>query len=94
MRVSVFRGDFGFQNYLAHRPITVMLDGEPVDKVVRADDELGWVEVNVVGEDGLFLIEGGEVVSEILHGNVSFSYAGMDSASEDADPSEEEPTDA
>lgn len=77
MKFSVFKDDEGYENYIAHRPIMVYLDGNSLPHVVRADTSEGWAEFSVIGEDGLFLIENSEIVTDITNGLVEVTGVGL-----------------
>lgn len=78
MKLSVFKGDDGYENYLAHRPIVVYVNGEMLNNVVRLDTAEGWAEFNVKDADGLFLIENGEIVTDIAEGLIEIQGDGID----------------
>lgn len=78
MKISVFKGDEGYENYLAHRPIVVYVNGEMLNNVVRLDTDEGWAEFNVKDVDGLFLIENGEIVTDIAEGLVELQGDGIE----------------
>lgn len=78
MKLSVFKGDEGYENYLAHRPIVVYVNGELLNNVVRLDTAEGWAEFNVKDADGLFLIENGEIVTDIAEGLVEIQGDGIE----------------
>jgi hypothetical protein len=78
MKISVFKGDEGYENYLAHRPIVVYVNGEMLNNVVRLDTAEGWAEFNVKDADGLFLIENGEIVTDIAEGLVEIQGDGIE----------------
>ena len=78
MKISVFKGDEGYENYLAHRPIVVYVNGELLNNVVRLDTAEGWAEFNVKDADGLFLIENGEIVTDIAEGLVEIQGDGIE----------------
>lgn len=78
MKLSVFKGDEGYENYLAHRPIVVYVNGEMLNNVVRLDTAEGWAEFNVKDSDGLFLIENGEIVTDIAEGLVEIQGDGIE----------------
>lgn len=78
MKLSVFKGDEGYENYLAHRPIVVYVNGEILNNVVRLDTAEGWAEFNVKDADGLFLIENGEIVTDIAEGLVEIHGDGIE----------------
>lgn len=78
MKLSVFKGDDGYENYLAHRPIVVYVNGEILNNVVRLDTAEGWAEFNVKDADGLFLIENGEIVTYIAEGLVEIQGDGIE----------------
>lgn len=78
MKFSVFKGDEGYENYLAHRPIVVYVNGEMLNNVVRLDTAEGWAEFNVKDADGLFLIENGEIVTDIAEGLVEIEGDGIE----------------
>lgn len=78
MKISVFKGDEGYENYLAHRPIVVYVNGEMLNNVVRLDTDEGWAEFNVKDADGLFLIENGEIVTDIAEGLVEIQGDGVE----------------
>ncbi len=78
MKLSVFKGDDGYENYLAHRPIVVYVNGEILNNVVRLDTDEGWAEFNVKDADGLFLIENGEIVTDIAEGLVEIQGDGIE----------------
>lgn len=77
MKLSVFKGDEGYENYLAHRRIVVYVNGEMLNNVVRLDAAEGWAEFNVKDADGLFLIENGEIVTDIAEGVVEIEGEGI-----------------
>lgn len=78
MKLSVFKGDEGYENYLAHRHIVVYVNGEMLNNVVRLDTGEGWAEFNVKDADGLFLIENGEIVTDIAEGLVEIQGDGIE----------------
>lgn len=78
MKLSVFKGDEGYENYLAHRPVVVYVNGEILNNVVRLDSDEGWAEFNVKDDDGLFLIEDGEIVTDIAEGLVEIHGDGIE----------------
>ncbi len=78
MKLSVFKGDDGYENYLAHRPIVVYVNGEMLNNVVRLDTAEGWAEFNLKDADGLFLIENGEIVTDIAEGLVEIQGDGIE----------------
>lgn len=78
MKLSVFKGDEGYENYLAHRPIVVYVNGEMLNNVVRLDTAEGWAEFNLKDADGLFLIENGEIVTDIAEGLVEIQGDGIE----------------
>lgn len=78
MKLSVFKGDEGYENYLAHRPVVVYVNGEILNNVVRLDSDEGWAEFNVKDADGLFLIENGEIVTDIAEGLVEIHGDGIE----------------
>lgn len=78
MKLSVFKGDEGYENYLAHRPVVVYVNGEVLNNVVRLDSDEGWAEFNVKDADGLFLIENGEIVTDIAEGLVELQGDGIE----------------
>lgn len=78
MKLSVFKGDEGYENYLAHRPVVVYVNGEILNNVVRLDSDEGWAEFNVKDADGLFLIENGEIVTDIAEGLVEIQGDGIE----------------
>lgn len=77
MKISVFKDDEGYENYLAHRPLVVYVNGEVLNNVVRLDTTEGWAEFNVKGADGLFLIEEGHIVTDIAGGVVEIEGEGI-----------------
>lgn len=77
MKISVFKDDSGYENYLAHRPLVVYVNGEVLNNVVRLDNDEGWAEFNVKGPDGLFLIEEGHIVTDIAEGVVEIEGEGI-----------------
>ncbi len=97
MKLSVFKGDEGYENYLAHRPVVIYVNGELLNNVVRLDSDEGWVEFNVKDADGLFLIENGEIVTDIAEGLVEIHGDGIElepipvEPEPTAEPPEEEP---
>lgn len=86
MKFSVFKGDDGYENYLNHRPIVVYVNGEILNNVVRLDTAEGWAEFNVKDADGLFLIENGEIVTDIVEGFVEVRGDGIDLEEPIAEP--------
>lgn len=94
MKFSVFKGDDGYENYLAHRHIVVYVNGEMLNNVVRLDTAEGWAEFNVKDANGLFLIENGEIVTDIAEGLVELQGDGIELEPVVVDPDplpEEEP---
>lgn len=77
MKISVFKDDAGYENYLAHRPLVIYVNGEVLNNVVRLDTDEGWAEFNVKGDDGLFLIEEGHIVTDIADGVVEIEGEGI-----------------
>lgn len=77
MKISVFKDDAGYENYLAHRPLVVYVNGEVLSNVVRLDTDEGWAEFNVKGADVLFLIEEGHIVTDIAEGVVEIEGEGI-----------------
>ena len=77
MKISVFKDDEGYENYLAHRPLVVYMNGEVLNNVVRQDTDEGWVEYNVKGDDGRFLIEDGHIATDISEGLVEIEGEGI-----------------
>lgn len=94
MKISVFREDEGFDNYLKYRPVVVYVNGEILSNVVRLDTDEGWAEFNVKGADGLFMIENGEIVSDIAEGLVELHMDGAEIGPLPSEPEEEIPGDA
>lgn len=86
MKISVFKDDAGYENYLAHRPLVVYVNGEVLNNVVRLDTAEGWAEFNVKDADGLFLIENGEIVTDIAEGLVEIQGDGIDLEPVSVDP--------
>lgn len=86
MKFSVFNGDDGYENYLAHRPIVVYVNGEMLNNVVRLDTAEGWAEFNVKDADGLFLIDNGEIVTDFAEGFVEVRGDGIDLEEPIAEP--------
>lgn len=77
MKISVFKDDAGYENYLAYRPLVIYVNGEVLNNVVRLDTDEGWAEFNVKGADGLFLIEEGHIVTGIAEGVVEIEGEGI-----------------
>lgn len=77
MKISVFKDDAGYENYLAYRPLVVYVNGEVLNNVVRLDTDEGWAEFNVKGADGLFLIEEGHIITDIAEGVVEIEGEGI-----------------
>lgn len=78
MKISVFKDDDeGYANYLAHRPIMVYVNGELLSNWTRLDTESGWVQYSLKGDDGMFIIEGGEIVSDVAEGLVEVTGIGL-----------------
>ena len=77
MKISVFKDDAGYENYLAHRPLVVYVNGEVLNNVVRLDTDEGLAEFNVKGANGLFLIEEGHIVTDIAEGVVEIEGEGI-----------------
>lgn len=73
MRVSVVKGDPGYKN-VTHN-INVYLDGNKVDRCITADDQLGLVVVYVF-RDGKYVLNGDEVATEIMTGDVRIEIGG------------------
>lgn len=70
MKISVIKGEEGYDNYLAHRPVMVYVNSEPLSNVVRLDTDEGWAEFNVKDEDGLFVIVDGNILEDRAEGLV------------------------
>ena len=77
MKISIFKDDAGYENYLSHRPLVVYVNGEVLNNVVRLDTDEGWAEFNVKSADGLFLIEEGHIVTDIAEGVVEIEGEGV-----------------
>lgn len=87
MKISVFKDDDeGYANYLAHRPIMVYVNGELLSNWTRLDTEAGWVQYSLKGDDGLFIIEGGEIVSDVAEGLVEVTGIGLPIEQPEPDP--------
>lgn len=87
MKFSVFKDDGeGYENYLAHRPVMFYVNGEVVSNVTRADTEAGWVQFNLKGDDGLFIVEGGEIVTDVAEGLVEVTGVGLPIEQPEPDP--------
>lgn len=94
MKISVFRDDDeGYANYLARRPIMVYVNGELLSNWTRLDTEEGWVQYSLKGDDGLFIIEGGEIVSDVAEGFVEVTGIGLPIEKPEPDPIPEESED-
>ena len=52
----------------------VLLDGEPVPRVIAFDCDEGWVQAHRVDGDGRMQIEGGEVAEHVLTGTVATAW--------------------
>lgn len=70
MKLSVFKGEEGYENYLAYRPVMVYVNGEILNNVVRLDTDEGWADFNVKDDDGLFAIVDGNIVEDRAEGLV------------------------
>lgn len=78
MKISVFKDDDeGYANYLSHRPTMVYVNGELLDNVTRLDTEAGWAQFTPKGEDGLFIVEDGEIISDYVEGLVEVVGIGL-----------------
>jgi hypothetical protein len=69
MRVSVNKGDPGYENYEGphQKPY---LNGICQSRCFTADEEEGYVEVYAIDINGDYIIEGGCVKTERLYGKV------------------------
>lgn len=96
MKISVFKDDDGYDNYLAHRPFVVYVNGEVLNNVVRLDTDEGWAEFNAKGVDGLFVIEEGHIVTDVAEGLIEIETDGITRAPviEPESPTEESEEDA
>ncbi len=52
------------------RYVTVTLDGSNVERALWADEDAGSVCVYKIDNRGAFYLRGGEIASEVLHGDV------------------------
>lgn len=77
MKISVFKDDEGYENYLTHRPIMIYVNGEPLSNVVRLDTDEGWAEFNLKDAEGLFVIEDGEIVTDLAEGLIEVEGNGL-----------------
>jgi hypothetical protein len=94
MKISVFKDDDeGYANYLAYRPIMVYVNGELLSNWTRLDTEAGWVQYSLKSDDGLFIIEGGEIVSDVAEGLVEVTGIGLPIEQPEPDPIPEESED-
>lgn len=91
MKISVFKDDGdAYDNWLAHRPIMVYVNGELLPNVTRLDTEAGWAQYSVKGDDGLFVIEDGEIVTDVAEGLVEVTGIGLPVEQPEPDPIPEE----
>lgn len=88
MKISVFKDDEGYENYLTHRPIMIYVNGEPLSNVVRLDTDECWAEFNLKDAEGLFVVEDGEIVTDLAEGLIEVEGNGLPRAP--ADPIETE----
>lgn len=86
MKISVFKYDAGYENYLAHRPLVVYVNGEVLNNVVRLDTDEGWAEFNVKDEDGLFVIVDGNIIEDRAEGLVEVTGRGLPLLVEEEEP--------
>lgn len=70
MRVSVLPIDSGYKNYREYRGCKVLLDGQVIERVFTADDELGEVVRAAMNGDGQPYILDDEIATETLYGKV------------------------
>ena len=92
MKISVFKDDGeAYDNWLAHRPIMVYVNGELLPNVTRLDTEADWAQYSVKGDDGLFVIEDGEIVTDVAEGLVEVEGVGLPVYSSEPDPIPEPP---
>lgn len=78
MKISVFKDDDdAYENWMAHRPVMVYVNGELLPDVTRLDTEAGWAQYSVKGDDGLFLVEDGEIVTDYAQGLVEVYGLGL-----------------
>lgn len=82
MRISVDKRDKGYRwdAYDAGK-YKVTFNGEPIDRVVTADEEEGIVKRFVVGEDGKVKTVGNSFQVETLQGDVRIEAKGADGES-------------
>lgn len=86
MKISIFKGEEGYDNYLAHRTVMVYVNGEPLSNVVRLDTDEGWADFNVKDEDGLFVIVGGNILEDRAEGLVEVTGRGLPLPVEEEEP--------
>lgn len=89
MKLSVFKEEEGYENYLAYRAVMVYVNGEILSNVVRLDTEEGWADFNVKDADGLFVIVDGNILEDRAEGLVEVRGNGWPVAPE-VEPEEPE----
>ena len=77
MKISVFKDEEGYCNYLTHRPISVYVDGEEWRCVIRLDSEEGWVDYHSKIDGRLQLGDDGEPVVERVYGAITVAGNGL-----------------
>lgn len=77
MKISVFKDEDGYSNYLTHRPISVYVDGEEWRCVIRLDSEEGWVDYHSKIDGRLQLGDDGEPVVERVYGAITVAGNGL-----------------
>ncbi len=95
MKISVFADSEGYENYLAHRPIKVFVDGEEWRNVLALDTDEGWVEYHPKHDGKFILDESGDAEVEMAYGAITVVGNGLliDPKS-DPEPQEEDEEDA
>lgn len=73
---SVLEKDADYDPFLVRigARIDVLLDGEPVRKVIAFNCDEGWVRAYKVNTSGFMYLENGTVAEHTLHGNVSVRW--------------------
>ena len=69
----------------------VYVNGELLPNVTRLDTEAGWAQYSVKGDDGLFVIEDGEIVTDVAEGLVEVYGLGIPFEQPEIDPIPEHP---
>lgn len=77
MKISVFKDEEGYGNYLTHRPISVYVDGEDWRCVICLDSDEGWVDYHPKVNGRFQYGDDGELVVERVYGAITVVGNGL-----------------